>query len=97
MKGYKGADGIIPFKVYLESLDMLLTEDASQWAESHSNVVRLLIENEPTQATVDSFKSLLCERFSTKVIEVTFIPFDIELSELHQKLDKPLSICYKRV
>ena len=68
MKGYKGADGTIPPKVYLDSLDMLLTDDASQWAESHPDAIRLLAEDEPNQATVDSFKSLLCQRFPTKAI-----------------------------
>ena len=57
----------------------------------------MLAEDEPNQATINSFKSLLCERFPTKAIEVTHVPFDVELSELHQKLNEPLAVYYKRV
>lgn len=69
-KGYKVEDESIPPNTYLESLNMLFSDDAADWAESNSDAVRLLAEPEPTQATVYSLKSLFCERFPTKAVEL---------------------------
>ena len=96
MKGYKTVDGSIPPDTYLESLNMLLTDDAADWAESHPDAVRLLAEPEPTQVTVDNFKTLFCERFPTKAVEITPVPFDVELADLRQKPEEPLVAYYKR-
>ena len=49
------------------------------------------------QTTVNAFKFLLCERFSSKAIEVTSVFFDVELSELKQRSDESLIAYYKRV
>lgn len=97
MAGYKNNPGTIPPKLYLDSLDMLLTDDANDWAESHPEASRLLALDEPDQAAVDSFKSLICEKFPSKAIEVAAIPFDVEISELRQRSDEALSAYYKRV
>ena len=96
MKGYRAEDGSIAPDTYLESLNMLLTDDAADWAESHPDAVRLLAEPDPSQATVDSFKTLFCERFPTKAVEITPIPFDVELADLRQKPEEPLVAYYKR-
>ena len=96
MSGYK-VDGVIPAVTYLENLSMLLTDDAAEWSESHPDAVRLLNETDPTPQAVESFKSLFCERFPSKAVEVTPIPFDVELSELRQRTDEPLNAYYKRV
>ena len=97
MKGYRDQEGVIPPDTYLESLNMLLTDDAAEWAESHPDAIRLLAEPNPTAATVESFKTLFCERFPTKTVEVTPLSFDVELAELHQRTDESLSAYYKRV
>ena len=49
------------------------------------------------QLTVISFKSLLCERFFNKVVEITFVSFDVKLVELRQRDDESLIDYYKRV
>ena len=82
--------------LYLESLSILLAEEATVWSESHANAIRLLNEPSPTQQTVDQFKALLCERFPAKSVEIASVPFDIELSRLHQQPDEPLSAYYRR-
>ena len=76
---------------------MLLTEDAADWAESHPDAIRMLADPDPTQATVDDFKALFCERFPSKIVETTPVAFDVELSDLHQKPDESLSTYYGRV
>ena len=76
---------------------MLLVDEAEDWAESHSDVIELLNEENPTQNTIDSLRSLLCERFPAKAVEVTPVPFNVELAELQQRTDEPLSSYYKRV
>ncbi len=96
LSGYKVNDVINP-TTYLDSLNMLLTDDAAEWAESHSEAVRLLAIKEPTAQDLANFKSLLCERFPTKAVEIFLISFDVELSELHQRSDETLASFYKRV
>jgi hypothetical protein len=94
LSGYK-VNGIINSNTYLDSLNVLLTDDAAEWAESHSEAIRLLAIEEPTAQ--DLVRSLLCERFSTKAVELSPIPFDVELSELRQRPDETLASFYKRV
>ena len=50
-----------------------------------------------TQFTIVSFKSLLCERFSNKIVEIIFVSFDVKLVELRQRDDESLADYYKRV
>lgn len=38
---------------------------------------------------------MLCERFSSKAIKISFILFDVELFELHQRSDEALIFFYK--
>lgn len=90
-------DGRIPADKYLSFLNMLLTEDAAEWADSYPDAIRLLEDPNPTQETVDSFKALLCDRFPSRIVEVVPVPFDVELSELKQKEDESLASFYKRV
>lgn len=94
--GYK-IDGVVKPFTYLDSLNMLLTDDAAEWAESHPDAIRLLAIEDPTAQDLENFKSLLCERFPTRSVEVSPIPFDAELAELHQRPDEALSSFYKRV
>ena len=68
MKGYRTSDGTVPPDIYLESLSILLTDDAADWAENHLDAVRLLAVENPTQQIVDHFWSLLCERFSSSLL-----------------------------
>ena len=97
LSGYKQADGLIPPDKYLDAFNMLLTDDAGDWADSHPDAIRLLNSEEPTKATVDTFKALLCERFPSKAAEQAPVPFDVELAELRQKPDESLVNYYKRV
>ena len=98
MAGYKtGSPPTIPPNTYLDSLSMLLTDEAAEWSESHPTAVHLLGETSPTSDSVSSFRALLCERFPSKAIEITPIPLDLELSDLHQNKDEPLSAYYQRV
>ena len=50
-----------------------------------------------TQFTIVSFKSLLCERFFSKIVEIIFVSFDVELVELRQRDDEFLTDYYKRI
>jgi hypothetical protein len=97
LSGYKQADGTIPPEKYLNAFNMLFTDEAGDWADSHPDAIRLLSTDEPTKTTVDTFKALLCERFPSKAAELTPIPFDVELAELRQKHDESLVNYYKRV
>ena len=95
LEGYS-IDGIIPPHRYTQALDLLLTEDAAAWAESHPQAVSILASANPTQESVKNFRNLLCERFPTKSSEVSTISFDTELSELKQH-NESLSAYYKRL
>jgi hypothetical protein len=74
---------------------MLFTDEAGDWADSYPNTIRLLSINKPIKTTIDIFKALLYKRFPFKAIELTPIPFNIELAELRQKHDKSLVNYYK--
>lgn len=97
MKGYRLPDGTIDPGLYLESLNMLLTDDASDWAESYPDAIRILADPDPTQEMVETFKARLCERFPSKNVEVTLVSFDVELAGLNQRPEESLFPYYKRV
>lgn len=99
MEDYQDAEGRYPPTKYLGYLNMLLIEDAAKWSEKDPDARRLLAEakSNPTPTTVDNFRTLFCESFPSKEIEVSPIPFEVELAELHQRPEEPLSAYYKRV
>ena len=97
MSGYKTDDDTIPPKTYLDSLNMLLVEDAEAWAESHPDAIEILNEENPTQLTVERLRSLLRERFPSKAVDIAPIPFNVELADLQQRSEESLANYYKRV
>lgn len=98
MSSYKAANNnTIPADLYLENLSMLLTSEAATWSESYSEAIHFLAEPNPAQVTVNQFKALLCERFPSNAVELTPIPFDVELAELKQREDESLAGFYNRV
>ena len=54
LSGYKQADGLIPPDKFLDAFNMLFTDEAGEWADSHPDAIRLLNTEEPTKATVDT-------------------------------------------
>jgi hypothetical protein len=50
-----------------------------------------------TQQTIENLKVLMCERFSSKIIEVMTILIDVKLSKLTQRAEEFLTSYYKRV
>ena len=46
---------------------------------------------------MNTFKSLLCERFFFKIVKIISMSFDVELAELRQRDDESLHAYYKRV
>ncbi len=95
LEGYM-VNGAIPPHRFIQAFELLLTEDASAWAETHPQAVHILNSDEPTADAVKSFRSLLCARFPMKSAEVSSISFDTELSELKQH-DESLAAYYKRL
>jgi hypothetical protein len=49
------------------------------------------------QQTIENLKALMCERFSSKIIEVMTTFIDVKLSELTQRAEEFLISYYKRV
>lgn len=93
----RDTSGNVSPHLYLQYLDLLLAEDAAGWAEINADAVRLLGIDEPTNATVTSFVSLLKQRFPGKVIETApAITFEAELADLRQKSDENLTSYYNR-
>ena len=65
MSGYKENEQIsFESERFLDTISLLLIEEAEEWSKSHSEAIRLLEYPAPTHQTVADFKSLLCERFS---------------------------------
>ena len=88
--------GRVPPGKYLSYLDLLMTEDAADWAEENPDAAKHLATDAPTQDTVDNFLALFKERFPSKAIETTPITFDSELADLKQKQDEALATYYTR-
>ena len=61
--------------------------------------IRLLVEADvnPIDQTIERFRALFYERFPSKVMELSLVPFDIEITELHQRTGESITIYYKRV
>ena len=95
LEGYM-VDGKIPPHRYIQAFELLLTEDAAAWAETHPQAVSILNSDDPSEKSVKDFRSLLCARFPMKSSEVSSISFDTELSELKQH-DESLAAYYKRL
>ena len=99
IKDCQDVKGPFPPDRYLRYLDMLLIENASNWSESNPKAIRLLAEPEmiPTQQIIQQFRAVFCERFPSKAVKATYIPSDIEITELRQRPEETLSTYYKRV
>jgi hypothetical protein len=97
MSDYKQQDDRISSNKYLSSLNMLLIDEATEWSKSHSDAIRLLNDSSSTHDTIDAFKSLFCDRFSSRVVEIVSVLIDVELAELKQKSNKILTFYYKRM
>ena len=94
--GYEDDEGNVPPKQYLKALNMLLVDDAADWAESNSEAPRYLKDPAPTRDTVRSFQDLFNQRFRSQAVESTPVPFDVDIAELTQKSDESLITYYRR-
>ena len=90
-------NGVIPSKKYLKFANLLLTDEAVEWAESNSNVIIILFNSASDQGAVDRFKALLQDRFPAKSGELITSTFESELKELQQRADETLAAYYKKV
>ncbi len=88
---------VINFIIYLNSLNMLLTNNVIKWVKFHSDVIHLLLIKNFTAQNLTIFKFLLCKKFSFKAIKIFFILFDVKLFKLWQCSDEALIIFYKQV
>ena len=62
LSGCKQDDSSILPDKYLDAINMLLTDKARDWANSHPEAVCLLNTEEPTKTTVETCRALLCEQ-----------------------------------
>ncbi|MCJ1464755.1 hypothetical protein MMC07_003368 [Pseudocyphellaria aurata] len=90
-------NGIIPPDRFIDSINLLLTNDAAEWAETNPDAARLLGEEEPTTESVTTFRNLFQERFPAKTVESSSLDFYTELNELKQRHDESISSYHKRV
>ncbi len=90
-------DEVINLIIYLNSLNMLLTNNIIKWTKFHSDAIHLLLIKNFTVQNLTSFKFLLCKRFSSRTIEIFFISFNVELFKLWQCFDEVLVVFYKQI
>ncbi len=90
-------NNLISSDKYLFSLNKLLIDETVEWFESHLDVIRLLNDSTLIQDTINAFKFLFCDRFSSRVVEIVSVSIDVELVELKQKSDETLVSYYKRM
>ena len=88
-------NGCIPSDQYLQSIDILLVEDAVTWAETDLNIFTLLSQPNSTLDTVSKFKTLFTEKYPLQFTEIAPISFNNEVADLKQKDEKALLVYYK--
>lgn len=82
-------------QLYLQYLDLFLIDDAVTWVESNSEATSLLSEENPTQATINQFTSLLKQKFPAPPSEeIAPITFDAELADLRQQNNETVTAYY---
>lgn len=86
-----------PPRKYLKFANLLLTDEAAEWAEPNPDVITILTNPAPDQAAVARFKALLQDRFPAKSGELVTSTFESALEELHQRADETLAAYYKLV
>ena len=93
---------VFPPARYLHYLDMLLADEAADWADGTPEVSELLNTDQPTQETVERVKTLFKDRFSAKPADepVTYEAIKIrdlmEIGNLVQEPQEPISYYYRR-
>jgi hypothetical protein len=88
---YKINDVISSAK-FLNCINLLLIDDAIEWIEINSDVVKILTEKNSSQELTTTFRNLFCERFLVKFIKTFIVNFDIELNDLRQISDEFINI-----
>ena len=76
------ASGGLSIQSHLQYIDLLLQGEATEWADSSPEAIRLLGTPDPSQETLDQFITLFKQRFLAKVVEVVPITFEAELLDL---------------
>ncbi len=90
-------NNFISFDKYLSFLNMLLIDKIIERFENHSNAICLLNDSFFIQNTVEIFKTIFCNRFSFRIVEIVSMFTDVKLIELKQKFDEILVSYYKRM
>ena len=90
-------NGIIPPDRFINSVNLLLTDDAAEWAETNLDAARLLEDEDPTTESVASFRTLFQERFPAKRVESPATNFHSELGEFRQGSNETISSYHKRL
>lgn len=81
---YQDGNGVIPARKFLSSVDLLLSDEAAEWAEIDQDAVKLLTDPDPTAQTVSTFKDQFQQRFPSKFAALPTKSLNQQLSELHQ-------------
>ena len=90
-------DGSIPPERFIDSVKLLLSDDAADWAETNPDAARLLGEEKPTPKSVLMFRTLFQERFPAKTVNSPAISFHAELADLRQNPNETINAYYKRL
>ncbi|KAL8795801.1 MAG: hypothetical protein Q9182_007484 [Xanthomendoza sp. 2 TL-2023] len=94
LSGYANEQGEIPPKKYISSLALLLRGNAADWAENHPEASRVFNLISPEKSDVTNIRNQLQERFPAKSTDTVAVPFNVELSDLHQKTDDSIQSYY---
>ena len=81
---YQDENGVIPAQKFLSFVDLLLSDEAAEWAEIDQDAVKLLTDPDPTAQTVSTFKDLFQQRFPSKFAALPTKSLNQQLSKLHQ-------------
>lgn len=89
-------DEIISSGRYMNNINLLLIDDAVEWAKINVEAANLLTQEDSIVESVVTFRNLFQKQFSTKTIKTFSTSFDIELEEMKQKSKKLIEAYHKR-
>ena len=87
----------ISFEKFINSVNLLLIDDAADWTEVNMNAVHFLSEDDFIEKTMFTFKILFQKRFSAKTVKLSAVNFYAKLKEFRQKAKKSINAYHKRM
>lgn len=93
--GFDGINTIPPF-TFIQAVDLLLVDEAANWAEGTPDVSALLSNPSPGPEDVAEFKTLFISQYPARQLDTPLLTVDSEIQDLKQGERESLVAYYQR-